>query len=566
MAYIEPNTDLVLCENVPLDPTYEHTWWFPADDTGRGVQYAKVAGYSRTGLLFNRQSYQRKDRGVIKVESPMENLIYCNYMAFRNSAFENKWFYAFITKVEYINNITTAVYYSIDVLMTWYFDYEFDVCWIDRQHSTTDVVGDNLIEEGLETGEYVFASSERWPSVDNPKILVATTFIQDTQYSPANGVFWGKIFSGCDIRDYTAADLIAFLKDVTRDTKSDGIIAIYMCPHDFWSRTRSDGEHGGVYIPGGDLVGESRSVNRPTSLDGYVPRNKKLFTYPYCFAYAANDVGGGAIYPFEYFSNRTRADFIIKGTCMPPVSGILYPANYKGTAANEDEKLTVSGFPQCSFSIDAFKAWLAQNTGALVAQGAPLVVDAVGAAINGIVAGARTAAIDAAIGGATGGAGLIPMTALEAASGGSITANPLRAGFNAFNNSLSEGWFEKALGMAGSIRDHYVKPPQAGGTLAGSVEWGANIKNFLISSKTIKAQFASIIDSFFDRYGYAQHTLAKPNVHARPCWTYIKTVGCTINGSVPADDTKIIEAIHDKGITYWRHNVNFLDYSQNNQV
>ena len=557
MAYIEPNTDLVLCENVPLDPTYEHTWWFPADNTGPGIQYAKVAGYSRTGLQFTRQSYQRKDRGVIKVESPIENLIYCNYMAFKNSAFENKWFYAFIPKVEYINNITTAVYYSIDVLMTWYFDYTFDTCWIDRQHSTTDVAGDNLIEEGLETGEYIFASAERWPSLDNPKILVATTYLQDGSYSPANGKYWGKIFSGCDIRDYDANNLISFLSDITRDAKSDGIISIYMCPSLFWSQTGSDGS---------GLSGDSKSVNRPTAIDGYTPRNKKLFTYPYCFSYVSNDSGNGAVFPFEYFTNKTRADFTIKGTCMPPVSGIIYPNNYKGVLSNEDEKITISGYPLCSFSIDAFRAWLAQNTGALVAQGAPLVVDAVGAAINGIRAGVRTAAVDAAIGGATGGVGLIPMTALETVSGGSITANPLRAGLNAFNNSLSDDWFQNALGMLGSIRDHYVKPPQAGGTLAGSVEFGAGIKNFLISSKTIRAQFARIIDSFFDKYGYAQHTLARPNVQARPCWTYIKTAGCTINGSVPADDTKIIEAIHDKGITYWRHNVNFLDYSQNNQV
>lgn len=565
MAYIEPNTDIILCEGVPLDPTYEHTWWFPADlTTGPGIQFSKVDSYSRASLRFTRQSYQRKDRGVIKVASPIANLIYCNYMAFKNSAFENKWFYAFVTKVEYINNETTAVYYAIDVLMTWYFDYTFDTCWIERQHSTTDVAGDNLIEEKLETGEYVFASAERWPSLDNPKILVATTYLQDGSYSPANGKYWGKIFSGCDIRDYTAENLITFLNDVTRDTKSDGIISIYMCPNLFWTQTSADG---------GALSGDARTVNRPSTIDGYTPRNKKLFTYPYCFSYVANDSGGAAIFPFEYFTNKTQATFTIKGTCMPPVSGIIYPNNYKGMASNEDEKITISGYPLCSFSIDAFRAWLAQNTGALVAQGAPLVVDALGAAVNAVRAGATTAALNAGLAAATGGTSLIPTTALA-------TLDPQHfsvagAALNAFNKSLDDDWFEKALGMAGSIRDHYVKPPQAGGTVAGSVEFGAGIKNFLISAKTIRAQFARIIDSFFDKYGYAQHTLARPNVQARPCWTYIKTVGCTISGrqispgynsSVPADDVKTIEAIHDKGITYWKYNVNFLDYSQNNQV
>lgn len=560
MAYIEPNTDLVLCENVPLDPTYEHTWWFPADlTTGPGIQFSKVDSYSRASLHFTRQSYQRKDRGVIKVASPIANLIYCNYMAFKNSAFENKWFYAFVTKVEYINNETTAVYYAIDVLMTWYFDYTFDTCWIERQHSTTDVPGDNLIQEGLETGEYIFSSAERWPSMDNAKILVATTYNQDADYTPANGKYWGRIFSGCDIREYSAADLITFLSNVTRDGKSDGIISIYMCPSLFWNQTSADG---------GALSGDARTVNRPSTIDGYTPRNKKLFTYPYCFSYVSNDSGSAATFPFEYFSNPSQATFTIKGTCMPPVSGIIYPNNYKGMLSNEDEKITVSGYPLCSFSIDAFRAWLAQNTGSLVSTAAPLVLEGIGGLLGGLAIGVGGAGL---AGTALGAGAVNPSMLLPGEVGG--RTGIIDIGFG--GASVGDGWFKKTLQLAGQVYDHWIKPPQAGGTLAGSVEFGAGIKNFLIGSKTIKAQFARIIDSFFDKYGYAQNRLGQPNVAARPCWTYVKTAGCTISGrqispgynsSVPADDVKTIEAIHDKGITYWKYNVNFLDYSQNNQV
>lgn len=552
MAYIEPNSELILCENVPLDPTYEHTWWFPVEN-GQELQIQKVESYSNPLLHLRRQYYQRKDRGVIRIERPYEDVLYCNYMAFKNTSFENKWFYAFIDKVEYVNNITTEISYTIDVLMTWYFDYEFEPCWIERQHSTTDVAGDNLLAENLETGEYVINSAEYIAAGQN-RILVATTFQQSEGFPPASGKYWGNVYSGCDIREYTAENLNSFLSDVTEAGKSDGIVAIYMCPDLYWRHTTA----------GGALSGESFTYSRPASLNGYTPRNQKLFTYPYCFAYVSNDSGNTAVYPYEYFSNPSSISFTVKGTCMPPVTGIIYPNNYKGWLANTDEKLTISGFPMCSYNIDAYRAWLAQNTGALVAQGAPLILEAVG--------GLAMAIASVATGGLTSGAGALVL----AETGGSIfdqrngrMGGGLGGVLGGFNQNMGDGWFTRTLQLAGQFRDHYIKPPQAGGSLAGCVEFGSNIKNFLVASKTITAQFARIIDSFFDKYGYAQNKLDRPNVNARPCWTFVKTAGCTIKEhdgrSVPADDTRTIEKIHDKGITYWKYNVNFCDYTQNNR-
>jgi hypothetical protein len=55
--------------------------------------------------------------------------------------------------------------------------------------------------------------------------------------------------------------------------------------------------------------------------------------------------------------------------------------------SNEDEKITVSGYPLCSFSIDAFRAWLAQNTGSLVSTAAPLVLEGIGGLLGGLAIG-----------------------------------------------------------------------------------------------------------------------------------------------------------------------------------
>jgi hypothetical protein len=54
-------------------------------------------------------------------------------------------------------------------------------------------------------------------------------------------------------------------------------------------------------------------------------------------------------------------------------------------------------------------------------------------------------------------------------------------------------------------------------------------------------------------YGYAQHIRKVPNRAVRPHWTYTKTIGCCVKGSVPADDMASICAIYDKGITFWKN-------------
>ena len=42
-----------------------------------------------------------------------------------------------------------------------------------------------------------------------------------------------------------------------------------------------------------------------------------------------------------------------------------------------------------------------------------------------------------------------------------------------------------------------------------------------------------------------------PTRHTRRYWTYVQTKGCKIVGNCPSDDIKLIEAIHDKGVTFW---------------
>ena len=110
MAYIVPNTDIVLCRDVPLDSSYDHT----VDFADANAQWAYF--YSKRYKVVSVNSYQRVMSGRLRIECTMEEAIQCNYLYFRNNNFEDKFIYAFITGWYYVNNITTEISYEIDVL------------------------------------------------------------------------------------------------------------------------------------------------------------------------------------------------------------------------------------------------------------------------------------------------------------------------------------------------------------------------------------------------------------------------------------------------------------------
>lgn len=77
-------------------------------------------------------SYHRKDN-AIKYDGLFDDLIEYNYCMYQNEAYSNKWFYAFITNMEYVNNNMTRIEIMTDVWQTWQFDITFKESFIERE-------------------------------------------------------------------------------------------------------------------------------------------------------------------------------------------------------------------------------------------------------------------------------------------------------------------------------------------------------------------------------------------------------------------------------------------------
>lgn len=159
MSRFIPGSELYILANVSCDKGYNHSFRF--NDRDEQTSYFSNKAVYKLSAGTNDFSYFRQNN-TIRVNKSPEELNFCNYLMFKNTEFYNtvgdfqmvKWIYAFIDSVEYANNGCAEIYFTVDVLQTFYFDFEFGKCFIERQHSITDVPGDNVVPEPVNYGDF----------------------------------------------------------------------------------------------------------------------------------------------------------------------------------------------------------------------------------------------------------------------------------------------------------------------------------------------------------------------------------------------------------------------------
>ena len=548
---------------IKLDNTYQHVLSF-ASESARETFFntTPLKKYSLTAM-----QYQRVTLGSCEVNISIGNLYDVNYMRFQNADFSNKWFYAFVTNVEYINDANTRIFFEIDVNTTFYFDWSYLPCFVEREHSTTDTAGDNLIEEPVKFGEpAAFSRQEQYYNQFYAVITVSdfitisgdrNAIIAAYGYKDSNNVFHTVSVNGCtcNIFDLTVdADIQNFQQALSDIAESQTeIVNIFLFPKAFFTMSGVDATTGRQTV---EFTAQLTSVARPTALNGYTPRNKKLLTYPYCYLCVDN----GKItnnYRYEYFnkvSGWSDYPFVIKGVPLPTPNVYIAPLNYKNKLAGSaepwgyvlDEKLDFPPLPQVAYPIDSYAAWLAQTESSRQNK---IIAGAAAGVGTGIAAGAK---LGGAVGAAGGPVGAVGGAAIGAALGGVLGAVGAKVA-NDMAITEAADMKNKASGAAADC------------TALVDSHWGIIFKQM-----TLNAQDAAIIDSFFDLFGYAQNKILTPNPRIRPHWTYIKTNGLNIaftsTHGIPADYVRKIKAIHDNGVTFWADHSEIGNYALNNAI
>lgn len=512
--YIYPNTNLRILTNVNLNNDYDHTIYF--DGKVAQTEYF----LAKTKYNLTNQSYQRKERGWIQVDINQNSLWDCTYLMYQNTAYHNKWFYAFILSVDYVNDSVSKINFEIDVMQTWFFDYQLDKCFVEREHSLTDVAGDNTIDEGLDLGpEYHVQANARY-NLDCTRICVVEAGRwNDTtdEYVPYDGYkclnyFTGVRFVSFDLLDSTSMDILRrHLESYIEHGIEDAIIAIYQYPR-FLGEMPLNASGSESY---GYTTTDYAFYPNTVQVDGYIPKNRKLFTYPYNLIEVDNGLGDTAKFKLELWDNSHVGAFRIYGTPHGIPSCACMPVYYNGETNSYQNALTVKVNVQSAWSGDAYQVWLARNEKNLDIKYA-----------QGYVGAMVTFGL------------------------GAISENPMLMAGGVIQAGRT--LFDQATDKLQKKNETDATPDPVHGQVANDMlNLQSNLNHFAFRQKTIRQEYAKIIDEYFSRFGYACKRVKIPNQKARRNWTYTKTGGCEINGNVPSDDITKIKRIYDHGVTFW---------------
>lgn len=556
--YIQPNTTVILLTGVPLDESYDHTIKFTS------AQAQQTYFMSKQLMRFDQHTYQRKERGTIRVNALADNLYHVNYLMFQNTAFGNKWFYAFVRSVNYINDQTTEIVYAIDTYQTWLFEMEVGQCFVEREHIVNDEIGASLTDEGLEVGDLEIFDTLDITGFGNSILDNFYGIVATTEYSIALSNFgasneisgdsgYNVITGGCYYFKFQLDDMY-LLKDYVRVLSEmdqlDAIVNAFLLPKvvvDSYAQTppkpNPDTPYP-MYMPDVDVL-------------GHQPKNKKLFQYPYYFLEASDNCGNSKIYKYELFDTRrispTNDKIAFKLSCsisptaelilLPEYYGSSFDYNIDSVDSGFDNAMVSSSVPRIPYSSDSYAVWLAQNStwmnGHRV-EGSEYISPA---DVTRTVAGMGAGATGGLLAGASVG---MPIAGLVAG-----VSAPIVSQISNVQNKMS------AKEKAKLLPDKY----NAG---TGAVNLQYNKVGFTIYAKRVRDAMAQKIDNFFELYGYKTNELKVPNMDSRPHWNYVKTAWANISGNIPADDIVKLKEIFNNGITFWKNPSEVGNYTLNN--
>lgn len=529
MTYIAPNSTIRLIKGCKIPSDNTHSIYF-ANSNAQQNYFLNLDGYT-----LNNQMYIKKGESRFRCSLPVADIYDCNYLMYKNTSFENFWFYAFIDEIEYLNNGNADVKFTIDPIQTWFIQkLTLKESFVEREHSASDNIGEHLEPESLSLGEYtmnsygdLFSESE-YETIRQYAILVA---IVDTSTDKGSeGHLYDGIYGGATLYAYRQGDSAGVnnkINEYVSAGKPDAIVSIYLTPQFFVEPYLDTDDHKvGEVLKGRSLSRELSAITASDSLNGYVPKNKKLYTYPYNFLQIDNSNGSSLTCRYEFFENLTPK-FKFSGSIVQPIQLILQPMNYKGISndhVNYAETLSISSFPVCSWNYDAYQAWSAQSQiPMLLNYGSTIASGAISGAMLGGGAGALVGGVGSALAGAT--------SVLSQDYSASIKADTLSGNFNCGNANFSQG-----------------------------------NQTFHVGRFSITSNIAKRIDDYFSKYGYSCGRLKVPNISVRSHWNFVKTSDCNLTGNAPADDIKTIKQIFNTGITFWRNGSEMFNYDLDNSI
>ena len=545
----EPQGIIYVYRHVPLDNTYQHTLHFKtrADQ----LRYFNIAPHSPVTssnefmkLEFHGQTVTRNERKIIHVDHNYADLMDCNYVAYLNKPFASPdpttdlgiWVFGFIISVEYKNDYVTDIEFEIDVMQTFMWNYALRECFVEREHSLTDNIGDSLTPEPItdmplqttqiqqtdlmEIYDVVFFTVCRVSThdgSDSPQLVNR----QEPYFQQVGGVPFGGDY--VYFKETATVEMRKFIKLCGNAGALESLVTAIIFPKEFAEDP---------------ALPHIIRVNKPQQISGYTPKNNKLFTYPYNSLIVDNGQSE-IVLRYEYFNPDAYGDNDIKFVIRAFLSGQpqirCEPLDYGAfntdiaqQVRNPEAKYVsvMEHFPVVAFGGNNAANWLEQNALGLTITTA---LD-FGEIIGGTLAGEPRAIVGG-------------VSALGRDVGNVITKMNTPATMRTNTQSFSD------------VLDHD--------------------RDFQFKCVQLCKEGAKIVDDFFTMYGYNTQQVKIPNIKdydtCRPSFNYIKCSNISYDwelrpdgASVPHKYMKKITEIYNNGITFWKNPDRVGRYGDNN--
>ena len=621
---VTPNGEMFIYADVPFDSEYTHSinrYASGNSDLFNVIGSQVGSGYCKY-RLFN-QSYSRLTEKSVRVQIPKENLIHCNYIAIRNGTgfldqVENKTFFAFIESVEYVNNETSDIFFTIDYLQTYWGNYTIPANFIEREHCAIneDEVGNNIVPENFELGDLICQNTVRGiyylknriytvimytPNLNETEPFVvydATTNLCATAPNPTPEQFYPLVrnkFGGfvCCLcipinqsSDTAYALSIAAVQSAVGmcEAVNASIVSVFQITGEIY-----DDNFGTTSMTIHNFT--MNETNAFKKLDGTTYssiKNKKLLQYPFKRLVVSNNNGSQEEYKWELFSGRSgsnvQATFSHLNALLPDLKAFVYPTSYRGIATDYESGLVLDDFPKPCWTEDSYSKWWAQNKanfGISLATGIVSTALTVG---TGLYAGGLRAGV------------LADRGAEDLANFGGAQMHGLGMSASIYKESALRNFEAEKVARAGAFRGAAISGAMGSAGIARClgqitqakatpdtthVQNNSSIINLLedrlgfsFYDIGITGEMAERIDSYFDMYGYQTNKVKVPNFITgtnRPIWDYIKMQNCLIKAQtgyrgIPEEAQSAIQGIFNNGITLWRNVSQVGDYNLDNHT
>lgn len=595
-------TNIRLMSGVPFSNDYKNTRWFDTKTAQTNYFTAKPTTYVKADHTFQRI----EGRHYIKANASIDSLWGTNYLMFQNTDYNSKWFYAFVTKLEYVNPSTTLVYFEIDVFQTWKFEMNFKPSFVIREHCPlwntdgTPVV--NTIDEGLNYGtEYETVSVENYkPSGDLLYLVIVTKETMHTTSTLTSKMILPTL-NGMPqplsyyIHPFRTTDgevpllniggtqpltsILAFLKGIFTHTDAvNNVVSLYVtdyigkyATYDGTTLTLDSASFEPATVKDSSNV-DLKTIYAKSLLDyesithdmgnKYTGFNSvdesKLLMYPYTVTYLDDFKGNRMLLKNEYIKN-TNLVLRVKGS-LGTSNKVAYSVDdyLSDSDLTFDEKFKMSlehslinnNPNDISILNDFLSAYLQGNRNQIENQKSAIMFNGTVGALTGGMVGMAQSTYSANVGGAR-----------------RMLANPFGVGAAGLQATTGVGHaIIEMQGLQAKQKDIDNTPAQMvkmGGNSA--FDFGNDYNGVYVIKKQITQEYRETLTHFFNMFGYKVNRVKVPNFHTRQNWNYVQTSNCTVLGNMNNEDLGELRKVFDSGITLW-HTDDVGNYALENGV